>query len=343
MIQNIKLSVILPVYNVERYIKECLNSILPQLTNDTELIIVNDCTLDSSIDICKEMTVGFDCVHIVERKTNGGLSAARNTGIESTRGEYIWFVDSDDVIEDNAIGIILQRISASSPDMLHFNHIRFDDNGIILKSTMNEGFVDIRNTRTQFMLSYLKNDQTGFEVWRRVYSTNIIKKYNLHFQPNKKVFAEDICFNIDFLNYCNTICMILDSLYRYRKRNDSIMGKLNRPKIQEMQNLAWHCYLFTPHLDIKDHFNVFFSKIMQIYYDKADINDFKQYCGNLRNAGFVIQMNRIKWSDLSHYIGVLGKKSTFLCYLYSRLILSLVQNNKIFSKLYYEIIKCLRE
>lgn len=343
MIQTIKLSIILPVYNVERYIEECLNSILPQLTNETELIIVNDCTPDSSIDICKEITIGYEEVHIVERKKNGGLSAARNTGIESARGEYIWFVDSDDVIEDNAVGVILQRISESSPDVLHFNHIRFDENGIILKSKMNEGFVDICNTRLQFMLTYLKNDQTGFEVWRRAYSANIIKKYNLHFQPNKEVFAEDICFNIDFLNYCNTICMISDSLYRYRIRNDSIMGKLNQSKLQEMQNLAWHCYLSTPHLDIKEHFSVLYSKIMQIHYNMSDISDFKQYCDNLQNAGFVIQMNRIKWSDVSQYIDVLGEKSTLLCHLYSRLILSLIQDKKMITRLCYSTIECLRK
>ena len=125
MSSEIKLSIILPVYNVEGYINQCLESILPQLDNNTELIIVDDCSPDRSIDICEDATEGISNVCIKRRDKNGGLSAARNTGIEEAKGEYIWFVDSDDYIENNAVSVLLKSIEGPKVDMVQFNHRRF--------------------------------------------------------------------------------------------------------------------------------------------------------------------------------------------------------------------------
>ena len=125
MSSKLKLSIILPVYNVENYINRCLESILPQLDDNTELIIVDDCSPDKSVDICEDATEGLSNVRIKRRSKNGGLSAARNTGIEEAKGEYIWFVDSDDYIESNAVSVLLKSIKGSKIDIVQFNHRRF--------------------------------------------------------------------------------------------------------------------------------------------------------------------------------------------------------------------------
>ena len=126
MSTKLKLSIILPVYNVEKYISECLKSIIPQLGEKTELIIVDDRSPDMSIDICEKITEGVPNIYIKKRSENGGLSAARNTGIEVAKGEYVWFVDSDDYIENNAVSILLKSIEEGSKvDIVQFNHRRF--------------------------------------------------------------------------------------------------------------------------------------------------------------------------------------------------------------------------
>ena len=96
-----KLSIIVPVYNVEKYIVKCISSLLDQQTNDYEIIIVNDGTKDKSIDLIKK-TFNDSKIAIIEQE-NQGLSAARNTGVRHSKGEYIWFVDSDDWIAKGGI------------------------------------------------------------------------------------------------------------------------------------------------------------------------------------------------------------------------------------------------
>lgn len=125
MESEILLSIILPVFGVENYIRECLNSILPQLNDKTQLIIVDDCGLDASIKICEDMTKGRMNVIIKNRKKNGGLSAARNTGLEEATGKYVWFIDSDDYITNDAIEDLFHYMAVDDYDVIQFNHFRF--------------------------------------------------------------------------------------------------------------------------------------------------------------------------------------------------------------------------
>lgn len=129
MRKNIILSIILPVYGVEKYIELCLKSILPQIKNNSrvELIIVNDCTLDSSMEIAYKISKDYSNVVFVEREKNGGLSDARNSGINVASGQYCWFVDSDDSIDLDSIKKIVDRVSNEQPDLLIFNHNRIDE------------------------------------------------------------------------------------------------------------------------------------------------------------------------------------------------------------------------
>lgn len=125
MESEVLLSIILPVFRVEKYIRECLNSILPQLNDKTQLIIVDDCGLDASIKICEDMTKEWMNVTIKNREKNGGLSAARNTGLEEATGKYVWFIDSDDYIANDAIEDLFHYMTEDDYDVIQFNHFRF--------------------------------------------------------------------------------------------------------------------------------------------------------------------------------------------------------------------------
>lgn len=186
--ENILLSIIIPVYNVEKYIEKCITSLLNQLDNCIEIIIVDDCTPDSSIKICECLIKEYENIKIIKRENNGGLSAARNTGIEIAKGKYCWFIDSDDYILPGSLKGIIDLINSTNDDLIIFNHLRIDETGKkIYKSSLVNQKVKICNLddKIEFMCKYLKNDY-GFEVWGKIFSLDIIKKIILNLKLIKK-------------------------------------------------------------------------------------------------------------------------------------------------------------
>ena len=121
---TMKLSLIIPVYNVEQYVGRCLQSCLKQpyvMADDFELVIVNDGTKDNSMAIVEEMT--RDCANVtIINQDNQGLSMARNTGLKAAKGEYVWFIDSDDWIEDGCLHEILARLHETKTDLLQLQY-----------------------------------------------------------------------------------------------------------------------------------------------------------------------------------------------------------------------------
>ena len=125
MLDLTKVSVIVPVYNVEDYLRECLDSLINQSLDDIEIICVNDGSTDSSMEILKEYE---DNPKIrIYSQDNAGLSAARNTGLEHVNGQYIYFIDSDDILCENALERLYETAEEKSLDMVIFKIINFDD------------------------------------------------------------------------------------------------------------------------------------------------------------------------------------------------------------------------
>ena len=106
---NLKLSVVIPVYNVEKYLSECLNSVLSQDMSGVEIILIDDGATDNSGAICNAYVKEYDCIKCIHQ-SNKGLSAARNAGIAEAKGEYILLLDSDDLLKDNSIAVIKQTL-----------------------------------------------------------------------------------------------------------------------------------------------------------------------------------------------------------------------------------------
>lgn len=116
-----KLSIIIPIFNVEDYLRKCIDSVLEQDYEDYEVILVDDGSPDRCPVICDSYAAEYDNIHVIHRE-NGGLSAARNSGIEMASGEYIMFVDSDDYIEPNVLGELLAQIEQEQLDVLRFDY-----------------------------------------------------------------------------------------------------------------------------------------------------------------------------------------------------------------------------
>lgn len=173
----VNLSLIVPVYNVENYIIECLNSIVKIIPSDgsTEVIIINDGSPDNSINLIENYILNLNDniknnFHIFSQE-NRGLSGARNTGIDNAKGQYLAFLDSDDVLQGDFFNDILAIIKKHNPDIVEFRAIRFDDNGNTsnpFPKLFDDGFYDL----DQKIWKKLCN-RSAWYSWLRVYNKNL--------------------------------------------------------------------------------------------------------------------------------------------------------------------------
>ena len=217
----IKLSIIVPVYGVEKYIYKCISSLLVPGFQDYEIVVVNDGTRDSSIDIVKEK---FDDrrIKIIEQE-NQGLSVARNTGIMASEGEYLWFFDSDDWAQTNLIPDITSKLD--SIDVLYFpkTYIEHEDNG----KTIFRDTGSCALTKPSFFAQKYLHPAPYY-----IYKKEVLESNRLCFEKN--LYHEDTLFTPCALYYCNTFLPYQEPVYHYLQRSGSITKTLNDKRITDL-------------------------------------------------------------------------------------------------------------
>lgn len=205
-----KLSVIVPVYKVEKYIHKCVDSILNQTFTDFELILVDDGSPDNCGRICDEYAKKDSRVRVIHQE-NGGLSAARNTGIQNAKAEFITFVDSDDYIDADMYEYMLQYMKANNLDLLcsDTKQVRGDKVKInyLFDGDMlfdhDEGLEDI-------LVGKIDN-----AAWNKVYKTEIVKQ---HGYPERRIY-EDVATTYKYFSHCERTGYARKAFYNYRKDN----------------------------------------------------------------------------------------------------------------------------
>lgn len=204
-----KISVIVPVYNVEKYIKKCLDSLVNQTLNGVEIIVVNDGSPDNSQKIIDEYTKKYKNVKSYI-KENGGLSDARNYGIKKATGEYISFVDSDDYIRNDMLEIMYNYAIKEDLDVVVCDSINVYDNGseILIKSNNNYSDNDVRN--------YIISPPMACT---RLFKKTIFDKI----QFKKNIYYEDLEMTPKVVNITDKIGFVSEGLYYYVQRDGSIM------------------------------------------------------------------------------------------------------------------------
>ena len=220
MQNNCLVSIVIPVYNVEKYIEKCLLSVINQTYKNLEIIIVNDGTKDNSLKICERIKQMDERVKIINQK-NGGLSCARNTGIDNANGEYICFVDSDDFLENDFVEVLLNFAKEKNVDICacDFWYIDENDKKWTLKEKNDKMYSNIEAIK-DILLDYQK---TEVMTWNKIYKLDIFKKYNIRFPVGK--LHEDNYTTYKLYYYSNGVYLVNKKLYYYLQRNDSIMGK----------------------------------------------------------------------------------------------------------------------
>ncbi len=224
-------SIIIPIYNVEKYLDNCIRSACEQTYTNVEIILVDDGSTDSSPKICDKWA-SMDKRIVVVHKENGGLSSARNAGLDIAKGEYIFFLDGDDTVQKEVLTISLANM-LDDVDLVVFGYnLVYDDGRIVeVKFPSKDYNLRTKEERVDFTIGPFFKYETGWNAWNRIFQKSIIDEFNLRFEDNKRILAEDQYFCLVYNAHCHSIAVLEDCLYDYYQRQDSIMGTIRNKKI----------------------------------------------------------------------------------------------------------------
>lgn len=304
-----KLTIAVAIYNLENCLEKCLNSLLNQtIKKDTEILLINDGSTDSSELICRRyIEKGLNAKLI--NKTNGGLTSVRNFSIEKSQGEYLLMIDGDDWLETNTIEIIFNNIE--DVDLLCFGFNWIFKNKIVI----DERFVEKKYYSEDIANEIFKNE-INTSVWNKVFKVELLKKNNILFPEIRG--AEDYIFVYDYLNVCSRVKKITENLYNYYQRESS----LSNEKSEEfyLNNLIVLEELIAK-ITVNNQDNQEFCKyilINYIYlirdYKKKEqktmlnrINEKREIIENYLNVKKILFLNNFKFKNKIRYLKIKGK------------------------------------
>lgn len=227
MVKRPKFSIIIPVYNVENYLSQCLDSVINQTISDIEIICVNDGTKDRSRCVLEKYQKKDDRIQIID-KENGGLSSARNAGLQVATGEYIIFVDSDDYIGNTTCERLYYEILDQAPDIIVFGSYVFPHYLKPEKWLTNNLSVQTKIYCDGGMEPLLNENGAYPFVWRDCFKREFLAQHNLFFDETVR-YAEDLIFQFISFPLAKKLVFIEDKLYYYRwSRTNSLMENASK-------------------------------------------------------------------------------------------------------------------
>lgn len=212
------ISVIVPVYNAEKYLDRCIQSIINQKYKKLEIILIDDGSKDNSLEICKSYANKDDRIQVIH-KENAGVSAARNTGIEAASGDYIAFVDSDDYIDENMYFNMMQKASEYNCDLVMCDCYKVrGNNKSIFTHDIRSGFYDKNQLYKEYFDKLLMLDSINYPATISncvlLIRRNIIKENNLRYPEGIK-YSEDLLFGSEIMYYVNRFYYLKEECYYY--------------------------------------------------------------------------------------------------------------------------------
>ena len=232
---GILVSIIVPVYNVEKYLEKCVSSIINQSYKNIEIILVDDGSKDNSGLMCDEFAKKDDRIKVIH-KTNGGLSSSRKSGLEQANGKYILFVDSDEWIDEETVEYLIEIAINKNSDCVCFSYVReYEEKSLIVSQNISK---DIHRRLFGLINEELKNPQRMDSIascCMKLYSKQCALKGKF-FNAGDYANAEDTLFNIHALVNAQNCVYEDKSFYHYRKYNSNSLTNLYRKKLGEKLN-----------------------------------------------------------------------------------------------------------
>ncbi len=220
-------SVIVPIYNSDEYLDKCIQSIINQSYTNLQIILVNDGSNDNSRDICDRYAMKDSRIEVYHLE-NRGVSATRNYALECVKGEYIQFVDSDDMLKPKMTEIMVKAMENEQIGMVVCNYIKVFRNTRIRNEILEKSGV---YTNKEYLCNTLRDPGHHYYgvVWNKIYRAEIIKRFNMQFDQ-KTELGEDFIFNLSYWAKSNGVKVLQKYLYYYQKERDITLSQ-NRHKV----------------------------------------------------------------------------------------------------------------
>ena len=298
-----KISIVVAVYNAEKTLKKCVDSLLNQTYNNIEIILVNDCSKDNSLDICKEYSKANDNVKVICNDRNSGVSDTRNNGIDNSTGEYICFVDSDDYVESNYIEVLYYYYQKYNTVPIcgfvyhdEYNHakpVKYSWSGNEELVSLGEAF-------------RLKSELYLTALWNKLFDRKLIVDRNIRFDTNVSV-GEDLRFSVDYFikNNVDKICVLSEPLYHYMKLTDNSL----------MSN-------FVDNFD-REKDNLDLIRSLAIKYNKSVDVEYKKAIEQVKTSMIYLIMRDKKFSNKEKFIRIkkINSKFTLIMFVKEKILI----------------------
>ena len=340
-------TVIVPAYNMEKYLARCLDSLLAQSYTDLEILVIDDGSKDRTYEIA-ERYAGKDGRIKAFHKENGGVSSARNLGIEKAAGEYILFMDPDDLIEADSVEVLVRSME-SGADLVSCQYSRWTDDGQQLEDynfITGKKSLQSDEDMIRFILDELLDYHVGYEVWNKLFKKAIIRENNIKFSEKCKI-GEDLAFNIKYLMNITEVDNISEKCMRYNIRGDSAMGRLTdlSRKIEENNLLLEDIRDYALETGKKiylDRFPLMYAKLMEKAYIGRTSVEVVKACRKIGDISFMRHIYEEIVRDKADVLSIYPKEIARMKYRYHMFVKAGICGEKMGEKLERKIYNCYR-
>lgn len=312
--KKVQVSIVIPVYNASKYLKECLDSVIKQTYEDIEIILVDDGSVDNSGKICDEYG-DLDKRVVVLHGKNSGVSTARNNGIKSSTGDYVTFIDSDDIIHKDYIKKLVNNLNGDSLSVCQienfYNEVNFsnnDDNSIELD----------KNHFIELCRMNLLNTPCC-----KLFNLDILRENKIFFDT-KLSLGEDLLFNLDYLKHIDKIIVANQKLYYYRRSDNDTLSTSYNSKMFDIQLLLFDKYTgFFDKISMNKEMMILFDSyrfsvittVIENEFKNKDISFTKRYLNAkniVNNNRFMEAINKIKYPSKKMLYFLLSHKMVLI-------------------------------
>ena len=243
---NPKVSIIVPVYNAEKYLERCVNSLRNQTLKDIEIILIDDSSTDLSLKMCEQMAKKDSRIKVIH-KTNEGAGIARNAALSIATGEYIGFTDSDDFVENDMFETLYEKAKQYNSELVMSGVLFVDGNMFSQKGDKERKsyFESDTNFDTAEALKKLRmgivgatpedgdDSKYGMSIWKNLFRADVIKKNNIKFKSEREMLSEDALFMIDYISCIEKATGINEAFYNYLRNENSISKSYKKDRFEK--------------------------------------------------------------------------------------------------------------
>lgn len=272
-----KVSIIVPVYNTEKYLKQCIDSIISQTLKDIEIIIIDDGSAQECASFCDELAKSDSRIQVIH-KENGGLGFARNSGINAAHGEYIGFVDSDDYIKPMMYETLYTSAVKTDADLAisgicFVGGNTFSQSGdYIEKNCFEKDTVFEKGDIKNLLLGVVgalpqesDDSRYGVSVCKNIFKRSLLSEKNIEFFSERKFISEDTLFMVDFIKHAKNVVGINGAFYCYRRNDDSLSKSYKIDRFEKTMIFLSELESHIKDTIDKDEYNLYLSRLIQGY------------------------------------------------------------------------------